>query len=60
MRWLSQYGMNMSRFSRIILIVAAVVGLAACARTAKVSGVLDGAPSADVVVKVLNVNHYHH
>jgi peroxiredoxin len=48
----------MSRFSRIILIVAAVVGLAACARTAKVSGVLDGAPSADVVVKVLNVNHY--
>ena len=48
----------MSRFSRIVLIVAAVVGLAACARTAKVSGVLDGAPSADVVVKVLNVNHY--
>ena len=48
----------MSRFSRIILIVAAVVGLAACARTAKVCGVIEGAPASDVVVKVLNVNQY--
>ena len=48
----------MSRFSRIFLGAAAILGLAACARTAKVSGVIEGAPASDVVVKVLNVNQY--
>ena len=48
----------MSRFSRLILGAAAILGLAACARTAKVEGVLEGAPSSEVVVKVLNVNQY--
>ena len=48
----------MSRFSRIFLGAAAILSLAACARTAKVSGVIEGAPASDVVVKVLNVNQY--
>ena len=48
----------MSKFSRIFLGAAAILGLAACARTAKVSGVIEGAPASDVVVKVLNVNQY--
>ena len=48
----------MSRFSRIFLGAAAILCLAACARTAKVSGVIEGAPASDVVVKVLNVNQY--
>ena len=32
--------------------------VAACADTAKVEGVLAGAPSSDVVVKLLNINRY--
>lgn len=57
-QWLSQFGMNMSRFSRIILGAAAIFTLVACARTAKVEGVLDGMSSSEVVVKLLNINQY--
>ena len=48
----------MSRFSKIILTAAAVLGLAACSHTAKVKGVVADAPSSEVVVKLLNVNQY--
>ena len=48
----------MSRFSKIILAAAAVLGLAACSHTAKVKGVVSDAPSSEVIVKLLNVNQY--
>ena len=47
--------MNMSRFSRILAVAAAAVLAAACSNGAKVEGVLEGAASSDVVVKLLNV-----
>ena len=50
--------MNMSRFSRIFAIAAATVFAAACSDGAKVEGVLEGAASSDVVVKLLNINRY--
>lgn len=50
--------MNMSRFSRIFAIAAATVFAAACSNGAKVEGILDGAASSDVVVKLLNINRY--
>ena len=48
----------MSRFSRIFAIAAATVFAAACSNGAKVEGILDGAASSDVVVKLLNINRY--
>jgi peroxiredoxin len=48
----------MSRFSKIVLAAAAVLGLAACSHTAKVKGVVSDAPSSEIVVKLLNVNPY--
>ncbi len=48
----------MSRFSRILAIAAATVFAAACSNGAKVEGVLEGAPSSDVIVKLLNINRY--
>ena len=48
----------MSRFSKIILAAAALLGLAACSHVAKVNGVVSDAPSSEIVVKLLNVNHY--
>lgn len=48
----------MSRFSRILVFGAVALGLAACAGKATVEGVITGAPSAEVVVKQLNINQY--
>ena len=48
----------MSRFSNIIKCTAAALLAAACTPTAKVEIVLDGAPSSEVVMKLLNVNRY--
>ena len=48
----------MSRFSKIIFAAAALLGLAACSHTAKVNGEISDAPSSEIVVKLLNVNHY--
>lgn len=50
--------MNMSRFNRILAIAAAALFAAACTDGAKVSCDLEGAPSSDVVVKLLNINRY--
>lgn len=48
----------MSRFNKIILAAAALLGLAACSHTAKVKGVVTDAPSSEIVVKLLDVNQY--
>ena len=48
----------MSRFSRFFIFAAVAVLVAACTGGARVEVSLDGAPSADVVVKLLNVNKY--
>ena len=48
----------MSRFSKIILFAAAVLGFAACSQTASIKGVIADAPESEVVVKLLNVNQY--
>lgn len=48
----------MSRFSRFLFMVAATVFAAACTDGARVEGNLADASSADVVVKLLNVNRY--
>lgn len=48
----------MSRLSRYFAIAAATVLAAACTDVARVEGVLEGASSSDVVVKLLNINRY--
>jgi peroxiredoxin len=48
----------MSRFSKIIIFAAAMVAAAACSSNARIEGELAGAPSSEVVVKLLNINHY--
>jgi len=50
--------MNMSRFSKVFTIIAAVMVMAACTQNAKISGTIDSAPSSEVVVKLLDVNRY--
>lgn len=50
--------MNMSRFSKIILFAAAAIMAAACTTVARIDGTLESAPSSEVVVKLLDVNHY--
>ena len=48
----------MSRFSKIIIFAAAMMVFAACGSKAKIEGVVTDAPSSEVIVKLLNVNHY--
>ena len=55
---LQQFITNMSRFSRFLFFAAATILAAACTNGAKVEGELKDAPSADVVVKLLNINRY--
>ena len=50
--------MNMSRFSKVFTIIAAVMVMAACTPNAKISGTIESAPSSEVVVKLLDVNRY--
>ena len=50
--------MNRSRFSKIILFAAAAIMAAACTTVARIDGTLEYAPSSEVVVKLLDVNHY--
>lgn len=50
--------MNMSRFSKIITIASAALIAAACTTGAKIEGTLEGAPSKEVVVRMLDVNRY--
>jgi hypothetical protein len=48
----------MSRFSKILSVALASFAMAACSQTAKVDGTFDGAPSSDVVVKLLDMNKF--
>ena len=48
----------MSRFSKIIIFAAAMMAAAACGSNARIEGEVSDAPSSEVVVKLLNVNHY--
>ena len=48
----------MSRFSKIIIFAAAMMAAAACGSNARIEGEVSDAPSSEVIVKLLNVNHY--
>lgn len=50
--------MNMSKFSRIAAAAAVALASVSCANTAKIDGVLEQAPSSEVIVKLLDVNKY--
>lgn len=50
--------MNMSRFSKFLYVSAAAAIAAACTPAARIDGVIESAPSSDVVVKLLEVNRY--
>ena len=50
--------MNMSRFSKIISFVAAMVALVSCGSNARIDGTLTHAASSEVIVKLLESNGY--
>ena len=50
--------MNMSRFSKIISFVAAMVALVSCGSNARIDGTLTDAASSEVIVKLLESNRY--
>lgn len=53
-----QSTMNMSRFSKFVKLAAAAALVAACTPAAKIGGVVESAPSSEVIVKLLDVNRY--
>lgn len=50
--------MNMSRFSKSIMLMSAAAAMAACTTVAKIDGTVESAPSSEVIVKLLDVNRY--
>ena len=58
LRSLPQSTMNMSRFSKIISFVAAMVALVSCGSNARIDGTLTGVSSSEVIVKLLESNRY--
>ena len=48
----------MSRFSKTIIFAAAMMAAAACGSNARIEGEVSDAPSSEVIVKLLNINHY--
>lgn len=48
--------MNMSRFSKVFVMLAAVAVAASCAKTASIEGTI---PTSEVIVKVLDMNRYN-
>jgi peroxiredoxin len=48
----------MSKFSRIAAAAAVALASVSCAHVAKIDGVLEQAPSSEVIVKLLDVNKY--
>lgn len=50
--------MNMSRFSKFLYVAAAAAIAAACTPAARIDGVIESAPSSEVIVKLLEVNRY--
>ena len=58
LRSLPQSIMNMSRFSKIISIVAAMTALVSCGSNARIDGTVTDAASSEVIVKLLESNRY--
>ena len=58
LRSLPQSIMNMSRFSKIISFVAAMVALVSCGSNARIEGTLTGVSSSEVIFKLLESNRY--
>jgi len=58
LRSLLQSIMNMSRFSKFLIIAAAAAFMWACTPSAKINGTIEEAPSSEVIVKLLDVNRY--
>lgn len=50
--------MNMSRFSKALILAAAVLFSVACSNKAKIDGTVASAPSSEVIVKLLDINRY--
>ena len=50
--------MNMSRFSKSVIFLAAAALIAACTPAARIDGTIGSAPSSEVIVKLLDVNRY--
>lgn len=50
--------MNMSRFSKSVIFLAAAALIAACTPTARIDGTIGTASSSEVIVKLLDVNRY--
>lgn len=50
--------MNMSRFNKSVIFLAAAALIAACTPTARIDGTIGTAPSSEVIVKLLDVNRY--
>ena len=48
----------MSRFSKIVFFAAALMAAVSCGSNARIEGNLSDAPSSEVIVKLLNINHY--
>lgn len=50
--------MNMSRSSKVIAFVAALVSLVSCGSRAGITGTISDAPSSEVIIKLLDANRY--
>ena len=50
--------MNMSRFSKLIFAAAVAMTVASCADKVRIEGTIQTAPSSEVIVKKLNINHF--
>ena len=48
----------MSRFSKLIFAAAVAMTVASCADKARIEGTIQTAPSSEVIVKKLNINHF--
>ena len=49
---------NMSRFSKIILLAAALLCIVSCGRTARVEGTIEQLAGSQVIVKQLDINRF--
>ena len=58
LRSLRQFTMNMSKFSKMAAVAAAMLAAASCAHVANIDGTVEQASSSEVIVKLLNVNKY--
>lgn len=50
--------MNMSRYSRVLVLLVALATMAACGRVARMDVTVSDAPSSEVTVRLLDMNRY--